>query len=90
MKQITINCDKLHFVNENGVPAKTWRVEYITQAEAGDFFNYEYNGQWADELVTADTPEEAVELVKDYIKDAADGEDIENDYLFRAIEVSRI
>ena len=55
---------------------KEFRVEYTEQEN-----NYNYSGTWADEIIEAETAEEATELLKQYcIENDADPED----YIYRA------
>ena len=55
---------------------KEFRVEYTEQEN-----NYSYTGTWADEIVEAETAEEAIELLKQhFIDNGADPED----YIYRA------
>lgn len=54
---------------------KKFRVEYTEHEN-----NYNYSGTWADEIVEAETAEEAIELLKQYfIDNDADPED----YIYR-------
>ena len=54
---------------------KEFRVEYTEQEN-----NYNYSGTWADEIVAAETAEEAIELLKQRaIENDADPED----YIYR-------
>lgn len=56
---------------------KEFRVEYTEQEN-----NYCYSGMWADEIVEAETAEEAIELLKQYfVENDADPED----YIYRVI-----
>ena len=53
-----------------------FRVEYTGQEN-----NYSYSGTWADEIVEAETAEEAIELLKQhFIENDATPED----YIYRA------
>ena len=54
---------------------KEFRVEYTAQEN-----NYNYSGTWADEIVEAETAEEAIELLKQHFieNDAAP-----EDYIYR-------
>lgn len=63
---------------------KSYRVEFITREQAGEFFNYSYTGQWFDELVDAGSEAEAIELVKDYLRD--NGDENAADHIYRAKE----
>ena len=54
---------------------KEFRVEYTEQEN-----NYTFTGMWADEIVEAETAEEAIELLKQhFVENDADPED----YIYR-------
>ena len=57
---------------------KKYRVEYTEQEN-----NYTFAGMWADEIVEAETANEAIELLKQYFTENDTNPD---DYIYRVAE----
>lgn len=56
--------------------------EYIVEFTSAEN-NYTYTGQWCDERVEAETEEEAIEFVKDYLDEHGDDS---KEYIYRSKE----